>query len=449
MSHSKFTRLQTVAALALLSLCSLQGCSVSPQPSPEPQGTHHSANGGTQPSPTSDATASGTAPTPQRHGTDDHGVTINDAHGKPVSFPTVDLSSANPITLPEIVKLGRAPEGRPDHIVLALASNAALVSFDPSENRNSEEIVKSGRVGLLYDNQSSKLFDSTAHIRSDGLARQTYAGDIDDDWAVWMETSSTDLSQSNWRLFSQRLAGGTPRLVAAAEDQLSSGASEVPLLGGDPVPKLSAGLVWWWTATQQPDGTFGVRVLAADPAGGEPKEMLAPGYYVSPIDGGVVAVQLENNTPDSHTETNFDEVGVVRIDTSGHVTDVIRYSAANAEDEEGVGVSELASGGDVVAALIQDDIIIVRANGAPIARIPTPLNTEVGELAVCSGKVAFTPTSMGSEGDKVFIFDTATSTLSAMKAPHAYSSVMCSDTRLAWGQLEEPNYITTHVSKWK
>ncbi|WP_297742424.1 hypothetical protein [uncultured Tessaracoccus sp.] len=366
-----------------------------------------------------------------------------------MSFPTVDLSSASPITLPEIVKLGRPPEGHPDRIVLALASNAALVSFDPSENRDSEEIVKSGRVGLLYDNQSSKLFDSTAHIRSDGLARQTYAGDIDDNWAVWMETSSTDLSQSNWRLFSQRLSGGTPRLVAAAEDQLSFGASEVPLLGGDPVPKLSAGLVWWWTATQQQDGTFGVRVLAADPAGGEPKEMLPSGYYVSPIDGGVVAVQLEH-TPESHNGTNYKEVGVVRIDGSGRVTNVIRYSTTKAEEEEeGVGVSELASGGDVVAALIQDNIIIVRANGAPIARIPLPLNTEVGDLAVCSGKVAFAPTPMGSEGDKVFIFDTATSTLTAMKAPHAYSAVMCSKTRLAWGQLEEPDYITTHVSKWK
>nr|WP_159087499.1 hypothetical protein [Tessaracoccus timonensis] len=376
-------------------------------------------------------------------------MTVYDAHGTSISFPTVDLSSASPITLPEIVKLGRPPEGHPDRIVLALASNAALVSFDPSENRDSEEIVKSGRVGLLYDNQSSKLFDSTAHIRSDGLARQTYAGDIDDNWAVWMETSSTDLSQSNWRLFSQRISGGTPRLVAAAEDQLSSGASEVPLLGGDPVPKLSAGLVWWWTATQQQDGTFGVRVLAADPARGEPKEMLASGYYVSPIDGGIVAVQLEH-TPESHNGTNYKEVGVVRIDGSGRVTNVIRYSTTEAEEEEeGVGVSELASGGDVVAALIQDNIIIVRANGAPIARIPLPLNTEVGELAVCSGKVAFIPTAMGGEGDKVFIFDTATGTLSAMKAPHAYSSVMCSKTRLAWGQLEEPDYITTHVSKWK
>lgn len=401
--------LRTAALLVTAAL--LSGCTTTPQPTLTPTMA-----------PSSSASTSGLA--------DPH--TITDATGVILQFPLVELDDAKPLTLPEVARITPAPPGQDHTVLLALSNDTALVTVSPSENFDGPGLKKSGRVGLLSNDGTIDLSADTSGIRSDGLPRQTYAGDIDEQWAVWMETSSEDMYQSNWRLFAQDINGGQPILVAAAEDQRKATTEYLPLVGGDPFPRLSEGLVWWWTAHEQPDGSFQPRILAADPAGGEPKEMLTLGAQLSPVTGGVVAVKLSE--ADEHPQT-----GIVRIDTDGTVTDLVRFTQ---DTEAQWGASELASSGNIVAMATGDAVLIMDTNAHPIAQIPIPNDHEVWDLDVCAGKVVFTP-YLPEDGDQVLIYDTTTSTLSTIHVPKAETDNYCSDRRVSWTQNE--NNWTSHI----
>ncbi|MDO5678258.1 MAG: hypothetical protein Q4G35_12210 [Propionibacteriaceae bacterium] len=312
------------------------------------------------------------------------------------------------------------------------------MAISPAENYAATDPLKSERVGLLRDDGTVNLFDDTESVRSDGFLRQTYAGDMDERWAVWMETSSRNMFESNWRLFAHEIDGGQPILVAAAEDQRATATEVLPLVGGDPFPRLSQGLVWWWTATEQPDGSFRVRVLAADPAGGGAKEMLPQGYGISPVADGVVAVEL---TDAPQVETSPQQRGLVLIDVSGALTDLVLVAPGSG------GIRAVASDDDIVAIFIGDAVLILNTSGQPLAQIPIPEDRAVWELAVCSGQVAFVPATSGGDGERVFIYDTDTLTLSLIDVPDAGPSVDCSDDRVSWKRLVG-RWYSTEIAEW-
>lgn len=366
-----------------------------------------------------------------------------DATGVGLVFPVVDITGAEPLTLPEVTRITPASTGEDHTILLALGSDKALVNISPAENYGHGEFVKSDRVGLLSDDGTVGLFEDTSRIRSDGLPRQTYTGDMDEQWAVWMETSSTNLYESNWRLFAREIDGGQPVLVAAAEEQRATTTAMLPLLEGDPFPRLSNGLVWWWTAYEQPDGTFRPRILAADPTGGDPVEMLPLGGLLSPVAEGVVAVQLMQ-VDDPDAVRPFQQTGLVLIDTTGEVTDLVRFTPDLAENW---AIRRLDSDRDIVAMVMGSEVLILNTNGKPIAQITIPENLDLWDVAVCAGKVVFTPDTPEG-GDKVMIYDTVTLALAAIDLPRATSGVYCSDQLVAWTSSNLDGWQAYTIATW-
>ena len=126
--------------------------------------------------------------------------------------------------------------------------------------------------------------------------------------------------------------------------------------------------MWWWTAHEQPDGTFQPRILAADPAGGEPKEMLALSAQLSPVTGGIVAVTLSE--AEDHPQT-----GIVRIDTDGTVTELVRFTQ---DSEASWGAQRLASSGNIVAISTGEAVLIMDTSATPIAQIPSRTTAKYG-----------------------------------------------------------------------
>lgn len=371
---------------------------------------------------------------------------LRDKDRRELQFPLVQAQSARSVKLRTVFTIPPARQGESHHFILSLGKDQSLAVASPAENYTHQKFVKSDRVGLRDSAGRIRLFPDTSKARSDGRPRQIYAGDTDARWWVWMETSSVDLYQSNWRLFAREKDGGEPRLIAAAEDQLVESKGYVPLLEGDPIPRLSEGLVWWWTATESPDGSFHPRILAVDPAGGEPREMLPLGGRLAPVKGGVVAVRLRRaDGPDAERE--FMDTGLVLIDTAGGVRDLIRYSPTW-EAEQPWFLTALAADGDIVALSIGETVWVIRTDGTPVARIPVPGDRDVQELAVCGGKVAFAPYSDLSGGDKVMIFDTSTKDLSEIDAPHAQPDVMCTKDRLLWAQILDGRRKTYTIAQW-
>lgn len=413
-----FSRVSRWAAGPLISVALLSGCTATPTPTPS---------------------ATSLRP-PLSASADSH--TLFDAAGVALEFPVVDLAAAEPLTLPEVARITPPPPGADRTILLALGGDKALVAISPAENYGNAEFVKSTRSGLLSDDGTVDLFQDTSNIRSDGLPRQTYAGDVDEQWAVWMETSSTNMYESNWRLFAREIDGGQPVLIAAAEEQRAAATAMLPLLEGDPFPRLSNGLVWWWTAHEQPDGTFRTRILAADPAGGDPLEMLPLGGRLSPVTDGIVAVQ-NSVVGDPDAINPLQPTGLVLIDTTGKVTDLVRFTP---DLEDGSGIGSLASDGDIVAMVMGDAVMILDTSGTPIAQIPVPENLDLWEVAVCAGKVVFAP-STAAGGDKVMIYNTTTRTLAAIDVPKAAPGVYCSDQRIAWTSIDD-HWSTYTIATW-
>jgi hypothetical protein len=399
----------------LVAAALLSGCTTTPQPT-------------IAPAPSTPPAASTSEPA------DPH--TLVDTAGDALEFPLVELDDAKPLTLPEIASITPAQPGHDHTILLALSNDRTLVTLSPSENFEEAAFVKSNRVGLLRDDGTVDLFADTSNIRPDGRPRQTYAGDINEQWVVWMETSSDNMYESNWRLFAQELDGGKPILVAAAEDQRKATTEFLPLAGGDPFPRLSEGLVWWWTAHEQPDGTFQPRILAADPAGGEPKEMLALSAQLSPVTGGIVAVTLSE--AEDHPQT-----GIVRIDTDGTVTELVRFTQ---DSEASWGAQRLASSGNIVAMSTGEAVLIMDTSATPIAQIPIPNDREIWDLDVCAGKVVFTPYKP-EETDQVAVYDTTTNTLQTIHVPRAETDNYCSDQRISWSQNEN-NWTSNTIAIW-
>lgn len=371
---------------------------------------------------------------------------LRNAAGEEVVFPVVEIAEVRPetIKITEIAKVAPPPLDQDQVGVLALEGKETLVWFLPVENYSGEGMIKSGGIGFRTDDGELSLFDSTEHVASDGRPRGIIGADLDDDWAVWSESSSTDLYQSNWRVFSQRRGGGAPRLLAVAEDQRSANWETSPIVSGDSLPILSAGLVWWHTARERPDGIFRPRVVAVPPDGGDVKVMLDMASTPTPVTGGVVATQVVDDpgVPVDERAYAYHETGLVLIDASGAVTDLLRYS----EDvDAGRLARNVASDGDTVAFVMGDDVLVMRIDGTPVARIPGPApeGREFTDLAVCDGKVLFTPYNADIGGDTVVIYDSVSGALKTIDAPDAFPWVYCSDERVGWTQAPDGWGIVT------
>lgn len=388
-----------------------------------------------------------TSPIPSPRASTDGRALLN-AAGVALEFPVVELSSAEPLTLPEVARITEPPTAEPRTVLLALGDDTALVTQSPAENYL-KEFVKSDRIGLFSNDGAVDLFADTSGIASDGKPRQVYAGDLDDHRVVWMETSSTNMYESNWRLFTRDIDGGAATLVAAAEEQRFPTTAQLPLVGGDPFPRLSNGLVWWWTAHEQPAGSFSPRIMAADPAGGEPIEMLPFGTLLSPVTDGVVALQHAQQDA-TDTDASAEQTGLVLIDVTGKVSDLVTYTS---DLEDDWAVESLASADNIVAVTMGNAVLILDTGGTPIAKIPLPEHAEPSKLAVCAGKVAFAPdTTADSEtegANKVVIYDTRTRRLAAMDVENAAPSITCSEHRLAWTFMPPGDgFFTRVIADW-
>ncbi|MCB7138210.1 hypothetical protein [Cellulosimicrobium marinum] len=399
----------------------------------------------TPPSPTASTTSSADEGSPTtRHAL----VGVDGAALKfPVVVPQVVAAPADRTVLDDAVSFDVRRDGSLLRM-LAIDSDSSLVSLMPEgAYGGGEELLESSQVGFLDDDGSFTGLSSTVAVADDGSARQTSAGDLDDRWAVWAETSSVDAFTSNWRVFAVDRAEGAPRLLGRAEDHHPG--TRLPLAVGDPEPVLSGGRVWWHTAYEREDGSFRTRVLSASPDGSRTDVALDLASQPRPVHGGVVALAMHDTTVDGAQEgweiqDPRRAVGVVRVDATGDVHDVVRFG--DVTDDEWF-VRELAAGQDLVAITMASDVYVLRTDGSPVVRIPLDRGQRPAGLAVCGGRVVLgsvDPTT--NEGDSMLILDAADGSLTSVDAPGSWGDMTCSDDRLAWTHGAQSGSVTTVAS---
>lgn len=357
--------------------------------------------------------------------------------GQPLMFEEIDIASATapaPGTFEAVGEIRTRAHG-PITTLLAAGSAGLLVNTTPENtlDAGTNTLVKSGTVGIV-DGSGVRAFGSTADLVAGDSARQTYVGDVDDEWATWMETPTVHIINSHWRIFAQDLSGGTPVLLARSDDALS----ELPMHGGEPEPVVSAGRVWWHTAYTGGDGTSRPRVVSVPADGGDVRIEQELATTPRPIAGGVVAIKRNDEAGRANRE-----LGILRIDTAGASEDLVAFATATDDDWF---VRDLAADGDLVALSMSSGLYILRTDGTPLAQVTFPSDAVVEGVEACSGRVVFTvPDSTSGLSHLQYVYDSASNELVAIKTPHNSGPTYCSADRIAWTQFvdaEDETVIT-------
>ena len=121
-------------------------------------------------------------------------------------------------------------------------------------------LLEPSEVGLVENSTTFTAWPSSEEALKEAHPRQAYGASTDGTTAAWVETASTELGISNWRIFAS--SGGEATLIARSEDVYDG---DLPAVDGDTEPLLANGRVYWAT-TVPLDGrdgtTFGVQVMS-------------------------------------------------------------------------------------------------------------------------------------------------------------------------------------------
>ncbi|MEU7981276.1 hypothetical protein AB0B63_22440 [Micromonospora sp. NPDC049081] len=154
--------------------------------------------------------------------------------------------------------LGLTPDGQ-----MITAANPAATT------RSGEVVIGQSQVGL-YAGSRVRGMSPAPH----GAARQAIYGDADERTVAWLETTSTDMYQMDWRVYGFDRAAG--RTVLLGDSAAVSKGRKMPIPPGSSMLSVGTDRVYWTTAvptTGQPE--FGAQVLGRSVTGSRAAEVVA------------------------------------------------------------------------------------------------------------------------------------------------------------------------------
>lgn len=330
----------------------------------------------------------------------------------------------------DVLPLSLGPDGR------------TLVTVIPPDNYDeSTGFLKSPAVVGMLDGQQFEPFDSTVDAIAGDPPRQTAGGGmIANGHAVWLETASTNLFTSDWRIFTKDLTRpASPVLVAKAEDVYPPG--ELPLAVGEHRPILSGDRVYWQTTYQRENGSFRTKIVSTPLAGGDLRTEVDLASEPAAFEGGIVAAQMHDVTVEGaqsswQIQDPRRASGLTLVDADGRSRPFVSFS--NVTDDEWF-VRELAAGGTTVALSIGDSIYILGTDRERAVRVRMSSNTEASGVAVCGDRVTWTDISSGDgRGEHQYMFNVSTNELVAVTTPSNPGAGTCyGDTFLWYSQSDD------------
>lgn len=371
---------------------------------------------------------------------------LNWADGTAVQAYSVALSSASEIprnqlftpveSAPKIsdkqanfVELGLNDQGD----FLAAKTEAAGVNTD------TWELSGHSRVGLFEDGDSFSAFSSTRNtINKDGN-RQAVFGTVRSDEYVWVETTSTDLIASNWRIFSASSKDAKSRLVARSEDVWDS--SELPLTSGEPAPVIGGDMVYWASTTEGTGTQWGSDILKKRVDGTGQLQVVAH-KAVSPavISTGVALLGL---TPDKFAAEDLDprlpgvptEVRVIKSDASEQV--LLSKSPTAKTDS---AFSPMIGEENTLMTDFGSDTLVIDVEQKTIHSFSAPPGFGSSGQRICGDYATWTYLSPdGESNDQQYFFNVKSQQLQSIKVKDLYGETQCNGDYFAWSILDRSN----------
>lgn len=336
--------------------------------------------------------------------------------------------------------------------VLALAPDGrALVALGPADNYGLDGWLRQqGPVGY-FDGERFAPFETSPNPVQGDHPRQTYAGAIDGDVAVWAETDSTDLYHSNWRLFSR--AGVVSRTVGYAEQIQEQG---LPIVDGDTTPVLSGGRVYFATAapTGDPDvplgefGSYQMTVMSAEPDGTGTRVEVPFAAQPAAAGGNLYVVRTSMDDP-SLTDG---QVSIELADGTGSASPLLTRNGV--VDSQ---IASLVTNGHHIAFVDRPaggraSVVVVDTRDRTAVRIPLGDGPSNASLAICGNLLTWNNAPGDASGLHVpqYVLNVDTDALWTIEVEEHYPGTRCAGDLLAWSQLSAApgSSSTTTVVRW-
>lgn len=350
---------------------------------------------------------------------------------------TVDAVPSRPaLEGDDFVVVGETPVAEQDEervIPMALMPDGSLVvaEIPPDQYDGGQWLLEPSLVGRWDGDMFSAFPDSTA-VFADEHPRQASGASSDGATTVWTETTSTDLFQSSWRVFSHD-ATGTVHLVGRAEQINAAG---LPIIDGDPAPQVHAGRAFWATSypivasptSDARDWTMAVVSAPVDGSGELVVEAVDANY---PAATAGVMYTVRPTPGEAFTPGHY---GVVSSLEGGEAYEFVRTAPGWAGY-----IASIAAGGEHLAVVLISDtgdaqlaVISVSDHDA----LFVPLDSAQTQVAVCDDRIVFTSADYSGTGSEpVIVLTPSARTLSTAQVEGNYGPVGCAGDFVTWSVI--------------
>lgn len=313
---------------------------------------------------------------------------------------------------------------------LALSPDGTLVVGQvPAGQYDGGRWLTASTVVGTFDGEAFDAFPAAQPVAGDH-PRQAFGATVSDGLVAWVETDSTDVGASSWRIFATGPDGGS-RLVARPE----RADERARVLVGTPM--ISGGRVYWATGnadrvdvvSRRADGS-GARADVATGVGPALAADASGVYVVRPSGSGEQSIErvAPGRSPEVILRRSGPEVAAIVADDG-----VLAFVTATR-----------SSGGGTI------EIVDTQTRSARTVRLDGSGWTT--SVALCDGRLLWS--EAGGEGLGVtvptYVLDVASGDLARIDVDDAFGSVFCSGDHVAWSYLVPASGAVagTVVARW-
>lgn len=312
--------------------------------------------------------------------------------------------------------------------VSTLSADGALLVADVRHDRDTLELAPEGFTLRAVDGTGVAVPLPDA----DGVNRQSAHHDAHGDALAWMETTSVDLVDLDWRIVTSQ-PGGEAHVVADWSDITSE---SPPLVGAEVVPSLGDGWVAWNAPVPvEGEGSFGsgmrqsVMVAEVDGANRRTLDLWAATHTA---DGRSLYVAVDALHGPGAPPGMYQIVRVMP-GSSDVASPVVTGPMA-----EGASVSAVAADGDALAWVVvppSGPALLYAQEGDRRVVLPFPGAGGSAALSVSDGRIGWGDGS-GGEGTQ-YLLDLRTSTLLRLGTSPGFSQVAVAGDLVARTQVTD------------
>lgn len=354
--------------------------------------------------------------------------------GSPVERTAVDTSAAWAAgDGVDYTVLYTSPPGSVDEAylgALALAHDGTLVVGQvPGGQGDGEGWLRSSTVVGSYDGTAFDAFAPVASVGGDHPV-QAFDAAVADGLVAWVETETTHVAVSSWRI----VAAGADRAARVVAQSAEPDDGTRVIVGA---PMIVGDRVYWATGT-----AAGVDVASrrADGTGATTAVVTGVGPALAADASGLYVVRSSGTGDQSIERVTPDRVSEVLVRRSGG-----QVARMVADD----GVLAFVTGTRSSGA---GRIEVVDTRTRTARTVPLDGQGRSTSLALCDGRLLWTEAGTEGLGDTVATFglDVATGDLRRIDVADAFGSLWCNGDLLAWQHLgQAPGArASTVVARW-